>query len=363
MPVRKCSLSYLYVFCLLGFIFLLCSATECLAEATGVTAKTTGVPAKTADIPAKTVKVPVKTINVPADFPTIQQAINSASPGDTVKVAEGKYRENIQMREGINLIGAGPGKTMVKPVDDTTKKPIVTTADRCLLEGFTFLAGSKKSPAAVFVNNTSPTIRNNVIKRNHTVGIFIKSEKADPLIEHNRIYKNKYCGIKAVSCGSRIIANELFENYGPGISLMDAYTIIEKNYIHNNKDTGITSGVGQLRTLSDDFQEPYINNNKIEDNKAGGITAENSSPSIIGNTISNKGKPTILLFASNSVIKNNLLTSNGPPAIRINATSSPIVENNVINGTLRFSIMSDSRTARIRNNTVNSKWVGGAPVK
>src|SRR5262249_12850331 len=35
------------------------------------------------------------TIHVPADQPTIQAAINVASPGDTVLVAPGSYVENI----------------------------------------------------------------------------------------------------------------------------------------------------------------------------------------------------------------------------------------------------------------------------
>jgi parallel beta-helix repeat protein len=304
-----------------------------------------------------------KTIHVPADYPTIQEAINLALPGDTVKVAEGKYRESVRMHFEVNLIGAGAGKSKIKPIDDTTKKPIVITSDRCILEGFTFLGATKNSPAAILVENTSPTIRNNVIKRNLTIGILVKHKKASPLIEHNRIYKNKYTGIKVLKTGGRIIANELFDNFGPGISLLDAYSAIENNYIYKNHNTGITTGIARIKKSSEESQDPFIHKNKIENNKAGGIATDNSSPSIIGNTISSKGKPTILLFSSNSVIKDNKLTSSGPPAIRINNTSSPIVENNVINGTLRFAIINDSKTARIRNNTINSKWTPGIPIK
>jgi parallel beta-helix repeat protein len=304
-----------------------------------------------------------KTIHVPTDYSTIQEALNSASPGDTVKVAEGKYRENIYMYTGINLVGAGAGKSKVKPTDDTGKFPTVITADRCVLEGFTFLDASKNSPAAILVESVSPTIRNNVIKRNQTIGILVKYKQANPVIKSNRIYRNNFTGIKFISCGGRITANEVFGNLGPGITLLDACPIIEGNYIYQNKETGITTGVGQIKKPLEEIREAFIYKNRIEYNTAGGISTESSSPSIIANSISNKGKPAILLFSSNSVIKDNVLISNGPPAVRINNTSSPIVEKNVIEGTLRFAIMNDSKTARVRNNTINSKWTPGMPGK
>ena len=48
------------------------------------------------------------TINVPAGQPTIQAAINAASNGDTVLVAPGTYRENINfMGKAITVTSSG----------------------------------------------------------------------------------------------------------------------------------------------------------------------------------------------------------------------------------------------------------------
>ena len=51
--------------------------------------------------------------NVPADYPTIQAAINAASTGDTVKVAAGTYSENVTLKSGICLEGAGIDQTVI----------------------------------------------------------------------------------------------------------------------------------------------------------------------------------------------------------------------------------------------------------
>ena len=48
-----------------------------------------------------------------ADFNNIQAAIDNANDGDTILVAEGTYYENIIVKNGITLIGAGAEKTAI----------------------------------------------------------------------------------------------------------------------------------------------------------------------------------------------------------------------------------------------------------
>jgi len=53
------------------------------------------------------------TIVVPRDYPTIQQAINHAKDGDTIKVLAGVYRENIIVNKSISIIGDGANITII----------------------------------------------------------------------------------------------------------------------------------------------------------------------------------------------------------------------------------------------------------
>lgn len=43
------------------------------------------------------------TIYVPDSYPTIQAAVDAASPGDTIIVRDGTYRENIDVNKRLTI--------------------------------------------------------------------------------------------------------------------------------------------------------------------------------------------------------------------------------------------------------------------
>jgi nitrous oxidase accessory protein NosD len=57
--------------------------------------------------PASTARAAI--INVPTDYPTIQAAVNAASPGDTIVVAAGTYNETVNIDKSLTLEGAQAG--------------------------------------------------------------------------------------------------------------------------------------------------------------------------------------------------------------------------------------------------------------
>lgn len=61
-------------------------------------------------------------------FNTVQEAVEAASPGDTIRVGPGEYVEKIEIPDEVNLIGEGPGQTIViaktsNPYYETVQAP------------------------------------------------------------------------------------------------------------------------------------------------------------------------------------------------------------------------------------------------
>lgn len=79
------------------------------------------------------------TIRVPGDEPTIEDAIGTASPGDTIEVDPGTYSENalvIDGLDGLTLSGAGSGEVTIDS-QSSARGVTVDDSDGVTLEGFT----------------------------------------------------------------------------------------------------------------------------------------------------------------------------------------------------------------------------------
>ena len=60
---------------------------------------------------------------VPTQFPTIQQAVNAARPGDTVQLRAGTYAEQVIIPNSLTLIGAGAGVSIIQAPPVLSRTP------------------------------------------------------------------------------------------------------------------------------------------------------------------------------------------------------------------------------------------------
>ena len=197
----------------------------------------------------------------PADFNNIQAAIDASSYGDTVQVAAGMYVENITLKNGVELIGAGAENTII----DGNSNGSVVYSNNCdsntILDGFTITNGKKFDGGGICCKDSSPTIRNNII-----IGNFA------PL--HGDISGfggGIYCVDSSSVITGNVICNNSAKGRGGGICAIDSTLGLSDNLIAENEALsvwGIFSYPGTGGGISCELSSIEMTNNTITSNCA-----------------------------------------------------------------------------------------------
>ena len=248
-----------------------------------------------------------------ANFTRIQDAVNIASPGDTLIVYNGTYYENIDIDKRLNLTGIG----MPLIIGDGSG-PVIDIqegADNCVLYGFkitsviTFVIGIRYS------------------------GICISSDNA--IIKDNVVYEN-YFGISIHSSNNSLIDNSIRNNFDYGISIMlSDNNILANNSVFDNYDA----------------DKSMFPNNSI---LGGGIWLFHSSNNtLVGNNVSNNNHSGIVLEdANNSMIINNLCSNNNIGICKCSGNNNTI-NGNIISNNSEDGIFGDLFFDKISNNNIS----------
>ena len=182
-----------------------------------------------------------------ADYTTIQEAIDTASNGDTIFVYPGTYYGSIRINKTLTL--TGEEKTLTIIDGGGTGDVIKITADGVRVSGFTIKnSGNNYRDGGVEICSNNNIISNNVIKsNNHGICIY---DYRYIVIKNNIIEDNNESGIDISMVISSVIENNEISNITEGMGLKIEHShniLIRKNNISNNKiglavlDCGIVS--------------------------------------------------------------------------------------------------------------------------
>ncbi len=217
---------------------------------------------------------------VPTDYPTIQDAIDVAWPGDGIDVLPGTYYESIDfLGKDLSIFGSeGPESTII---DAEGLGRVVTFESGensdTVLSGFTLCNGFGWPGGGILIaNNSSPEISNCIIKDcyGYNNGGAICIENSSPIIIDNVIMDNYafsgptgYGGgiyssqSSAVIRGNLITGNDA-EN-GSAILLSSDFSLIANNLIVANPNTYFTP---RGTIFCDNESQTVFTNNTIADN-------------------------------------------------------------------------------------------------
>ena len=248
-------------------------------------------------------------IHVPADSSTIQGGINGAVNGDTVLVAPGTYYEHINFYGKSILVKsqAGADSTIISKLYDGLSLVLFTSGEgvNSILDGFTIQNANNpnQSGGGIYCyQNSSPTIRNNIIKQNSAAngGGIACHNTSSPIVENNILIQNTA------------------SSWGGGILLDNGSSpsIINNTFIRNSAGSG-----GAIFCCNS--SNPTISGNTLIENTAiagaGIYCLSSSSPNIFDNTLDR-----------------NISTILG--SIVCNDNSAPHIKNTIVSNDLRYGV-------------------------
>ena len=287
-------------------------------------------------------------IYVPTDYPTIQEAINAASPGDTIFVHIGTYYEGDGVsitKDKITLQGEDVDRTIIHG-KDTAEKVVYVTGDYVNVSGFTVTGGA---PSGIYVASSNCIASYNIVDSNYRYGIYLDSA-SDCVLEKNTANSNSL-GIYVDSASDCVLEkNTANSNSADGILLISSSNcVLENNIANSNGKDGIRVHYNSNNCV--------LENNIAKSNGYDGISLHDSSNCVLENNIANlNNRYGIDLYSSsNNVMTRNTADANGYGIhLWLESTSNTITENNVANNNYGMYLDYSGDNEIYHNNFINN---------
>jgi parallel beta-helix repeat protein len=319
-------------------------------------------------------------ITVPYDYPTIQEAINAASPGDIICVYNGTYSENVVVNKTVALIGEDANITTIDGGELETA--ILITANNVSIRGFTIRnSGNTTLDNGVLINQASYcNVSNNIITNNY-FGVRLNAGSSNILLSNN-VTDNQY-GIEIfyssnnVLTGNRMARNKF--NFGVWGSTVSHYIHdIETSNLVNDKPVYYWVNKHGAEVPPDAGYIALINSTGITaknlamtNNGAGIQIAYTENSSITNNNLTNNLHGIWLLRSSNNALSNNNVTDNQYGIWLFYSSNNTLSDNSVTENYYGIGLEDSSHNSIYHNKFINRRqgsnirstniWDGGYP--
>jgi len=235
-----------------------------------------------------------------ADYRRIQDAIDNADEGDTIRVYRGTYYESVVVNKKVDLIGNGSANTTIygNKYDDGVK----ITADWVNLSGFRVTKSRWGSPSEACIkveSNHNTIFENNCSNNEH--GIYIRRSYHNTLFD-NTCMNNDYGIYLYSSWNNTFINNSCLSNNEIGMKFRYSFQNVLIYNSYSNNDYGIY--------LYSSWNNTFINNSCLSNNEIGMKFRYSTLNVLINNSVLNSDYGINLHSSWNNTFQYNSITGN-----------------------------------------------------
>jgi nitrous oxidase accessory protein len=318
------------------------------------------------------VRTEPSTIRVPDDYPTIQEAINRANPGDTVFVKSGIYREHLVVNKTVSIVGQDETSTYI--YGNTGSVAVHIIANGIIFTGFTVRSTGGPYDNGICLSNVKDcnVSGNNV--QSSFFGIEILS-CSKCILENDHTWSNSY-GIGGASCSNCSVSRNVATGNENGIAIdMSSSMVIKGNELNENHIAGFWSdypesnncivdnsvmnnlyGIGLNHDNNDSVIGNCITGNTIVHNQLGIVLVSSPHTSVTQNQISQNFIGVELESSlEDNCITNNSITNNNEYGIWLSSSSgNSIIGNDISDNKCGLGMANSSRNTVHHDNFINN---------
>lgn len=289
------------------------------------------------------------TIIIPTDYPTIQEGIDNATSGDTIKVLEGTYNEILVIdKNNIKLEGDKSNLTKLEGFNMGTG--ITITASDVEISDFVI-----RNYAYGIITSSSVTNINECTFENSTSAAVTMTGTASKLL--NNFFKCNFIGAVLGMTDGEVTGNTFVDNKFAAIYNVENSmqgTEINLNHISNSQ-----VGIGIINSAS---TNNTINSNVIDKCEYGSIIMgdtniisfntysysdivalqiSGNSNNVLSNNVSNNNNG-IMITGNDNIISNNYITHNIGTGLGVFGVNNVVTNNVIAKNEIGVSISGDS---------------------
>jgi parallel beta-helix repeat protein len=299
-------------------------------------------------------------------FKTISEALDEVENGDTIRVFNGTYIEQLEVVRSITIIGNGSDNTSI--IGDRNNRIIRLNGGDIHLEGFFISNGT----TAILVSSNKNIITRNFIAGRY-VGISISS-RDENMIHNNTFEGGTRANIEVLSGGrNRIRDNEIHAMGESGISVQNCIgTVLRNNSFEADTmkyGDDISGGIHVTKSFETTVQRNTMGSGGIQldgtqldhwvSNDIDSTNLLDGKPVICRKNMSNPSIPddagAVIIANCTDVLVEDQNMKNGASGVILSFCENTIIENVTTSDMEKFGVMIfDSDNVLIRNLTANN---------